>query len=212
MQSSNDSQCHFVQLQIDSFLDGDLVASQQDGFLGHVQTCDACAKELHFARNLHDAVMDLPTLDCPESVLAPIHRLSQVAQPEVIREPAARQSIWESFVAQVVAVPLTARLVIPAFALILISLSINLSQVAPEMEAPQLIAEQEQDYSVEEIQKALSDLNLAIEYLNDVSQRTEVMIGERFIVTPLQDSINASFDKARDRSGSSRQRIQNNPI
>ncbi len=59
-----------------------------------------------------------------------------------------------------------------------------------------------EQYNPEDVSQALQDLNLAIDYLNQVSQRTEAMIGGRFLVTPLQDSINASFQKAgiRERS------------
>ena len=70
-------------------------------------------------------------------------------------------------------------------------------------------SEQTEEYSPQDISQALQDLNLAIDYLNQVSQRTEVMIGDRFLVTPLQDSLNASFERASNRS---QEPLQNGPI
>jgi hypothetical protein len=78
-----------------------------------------------------------------------------------------------------------------------------------ELSVPQVVAEVSPQYAPEEISQALEDLNLAIDYLNKVNQRTEVMISERFLVNPLQDSLNASFQRARL---SDDDPLQNDPI
>ena len=206
MQASNNSQCYFVQLQVDSFLDGELPDSQQQVFLGHVQSCSGCAAELQFARNLHDAVLDLPLLDCPDSVLEPAYRISSQADSA----ESWISVLWNWLAAS----PLAFRLAAPAFAMLLVVLVLN-GEFAVDSESPQIAVEDAEQYSPAEIKKALTDLNLAIDYLNDVSRRTEVMIGERFLIDPLQDSINASFDRARSQRpsrGDQQPTIQNNPI
>lgn len=215
MQISTDSQCYFVQLQIDSFLDGELVVAQLEVFMGHVHSCEACAKELHFARSLHDAVMDLPMLDCSDLTLEPVHRISQLGrQPEPL-------PVWAlgSFLQPVndwlSAMPLSLRFAAPAlaFAVVVMLISGQLLETNVALPNQQAVNTTADGYSPEEIQKALLDLNLAIEYLNDVSKRTEVMIGERFVVTPLQESLNASFDRSRlNRRNEGSQGLRNDPI
>jgi hypothetical protein len=206
MQSPNNSQCYFVQLQVDSFLDGELPNPQQQVFLGHVQSCAPCAAELHFARSLHDAVLDLPLLDFPDTVLEPAYRIASASAPS---EP-----WWSAVWGWLQAAPLSFRFAAPGFAAVLLVVVLNID-FNPDAPAPQIAVEEAQQYSLEEIQQALKDLNLAIDYLNEVSQRTEVMIGERFLLTPLQESINASFDRARSSNSNSagqQSTIRNNPI
>lgn len=65
------------------------------------------------------------------------------------------------------------------------------------------------EYSPEEVAQALQDLNLAIQYLNQVSERTENMIGGRFLMTPLQENLNASFERIRERDADP---LNNDPI
>jgi hypothetical protein len=69
---------------------------------------------------------------------------------------------------------------------------------------PLVASEPVEQYTPEDISQALDELNVAIDYLNRLSQRTEVMIGDRFLVSPIQDSLNASFQKAGIR--------ENNPL
>lgn len=214
MQTSPDSQCYFVQLQIDSFLDGELVVAQLEVFMGHVHSCAACAKELHFARNLHDAVMDLPMMDCSDLALEPAHRISQhERQPEPLpmRSPG---SFWQPVNDWLSAMPLSLRFAVPAlaFAVVVMSISGQLLETDVALPSQQAANTTADSYSSEEIQKALLDLNLAIEYLNDVSKRTEVMIGERFVVTPLQESLNASFDRPRLNRRIGGRVLRNDPI
>jgi hypothetical protein len=51
-------------------------------------------------------------------------------------------------------------------------------------------------FDAEQVRMALEELNTAIDYLNRVSQQTETMIGERFVVLPLQQSVNSSLRRA----------------
>lgn len=191
MTMSNESQCYFVQLQIDTFLDGDLSDQQQDVFMAHVHDCGACAAELQFARQLHDAVLDLPALECPESVLEPVYRLGQGEAPV---RPA-----WSGLADWFGQIPLTLRYAIPAAAAVVLTLLLA-PQFARDNSQPVQLAEQAdtENYTQEDVVAALADLNTAINYLNEVSQRTETMIGGRFVIMPLRESLNASFESVQE--------------
>jgi len=194
MVSNNDSQCYFVQLQFDAYLDGELGQIQRDEFQSHVRQCPACAQEFKFAQTLHDFVLDLPQLDCNEDLLEPIHRLGSGAT----RNASEKASIWQGLTNWFDAVPVFPRYALAVLLLVVFIAPVYNTLLAPQPDAP-LIAEQSPaetaaPYTPEEIQQALLDLNVAMKYLNDIGLRTEVMIGDRFLVSPIQDSINASLD------------------
>ncbi|MFK7865046.1 MAG: zf-HC2 domain-containing protein [Pseudohongiellaceae bacterium] len=216
MTTNTETQCYFVQLQIDSFLDGELATAQQEVFMGHVSSCAACAKELQFARNLHDAVMDLPMMDCSDAALRPIQQIATQLPHQQSATPSSLSSVWGDLRDWFQSIPMGVRIGAPAFALVLALVLPTSGLVGSGAGAPaqQVAAENSpQDYSPEDIQQALQDLNLAIDYLNDVSQRTEVMIGERFVMAPLQESLNASFDRSRtNRRNEGGRVIQSDPI
>ena len=62
--------------------------------------------------------------------------------------------------------------------------------------------------------QALQDLELALDYLGEISARTEVMIEDRFLLRQLEESINASFSPApsADDDGSPDGFTDNGPI
>lgn len=207
MQSNSDSQCYFVQLQIDGYLDGELNEAQQGVFMSHVQGCAACANEFHYAQTIQDAIIELPQIECGDTVLEPIARLTS-GQKQV---PQARQG--DSFLAQLAglftSIPLYLRYGF-SVAVAVLAIAISFSVSTPVQSPQQLVAsESAEQYTAEDISQALQELNVAIDYLNQLSQRTEVMIGDRFLVSPLQDSINASFQKAGIRQSDP---LQNGPI
>jgi hypothetical protein len=191
---NGDSQCYFVQLQIDSFLDGELNSEQQKIFAGHLHGCSVCAAELQFAQTLHDTVMDLPLLDCADGALEPIDRLGR----ESGKPDAARAGWLEPLAGWLAALPASLRYGAPVAAAVVITLLLlpvlnNGSELPPAVAST--VNNGEQEYSQEDVLAALGDLNTAISYLNEVSQRTETMIGGRFVLVPLQESLNASFQR-----------------
>lgn len=196
MASQNESQCYFVQLQFDTYLDGELSQSQCEEFQSHVKKCQVCAREFKFAQTLYDYVLDMPQLDCDDHVLEPIHRLGGGLQKAGSSKPA----FWQGLQELLTTVPVFVRYAIPLALLVVLILPLAERVFTPASQAP-LVAELPAGtlptYTPEEIQQALMDLNLAIEYLNDVGQRTEAMIGGRFILAPIQESLDASFDAVR---------------
>jgi len=180
MQNSNETQCQTIQIQIDSYLDGELQADQQQLFLAHCGDCSDCQDELRIARVIHDGIESLPVLDCPDSLLHGLHQESE------------KPGFFEALSQLLVSMPVFLRYSLPA--LLVAALAVGLGDFNFSQQ-PQVAEEQ---YSVEEIRRALDDFNLAIEYLNEVSQRTEVMIGDRFLIAPLQDSLNASMQSIQD--------------
>lgn len=208
MPSNTESQCYFIQLQIDGYLDGDLNEAQQGAFVSHVQDCAACSSEFRFAQSLHDAVMELPQIECNDTVLEPMHRLSHEEKHASEPEPAV--SFGAQLASLLQATPLYFRFGVSAAAIAAIALTVSLRVTSPVESPEQLVAnEASEQYTSEDIAVALQELNVAIDYLNELSQRTEVMIGDRFLVSPLQDSINASFQRARIREIDP---LQNGPI
>lgn len=193
-----ESQCYFVQLQIDSFLDGDLGEAQQDVFLNHVRGCSACSNELQFARLVHDTVLDLPLLDCSDAALEPIDRLGSTGDNRGVTDRPDWRALISGWFEQI---PLTVRYALPA--VFAVAVTLLLVQPTRESAAPEtMLADQstavEPEYTQADVVAALADLNTAINYLNEVSQRTETMIGGRFVVMPLQESLNASFERIQE--------------
>lgn len=194
MVSNNDSQCYFVQLQFDAYLDGELSQIQTEEFQAHVHQCQACAQEFKYAETLHDFVLALPQLDCSEDLLEPIRRLGGKAATT----SSGKSPLWQGLSNWLDRVPAFPRYAVVALLLAVIILPFYGRILSPQSDVP-LVAEQSPatttpEYTPEEIQQALMDLNIAMQYLNGIGLRTEVMIGERFLITPLQDSINASLD------------------
>ena len=223
MSSNSESQCYFVQLQIDSFLDADLSTAQQEVFMLHVHKCEPCAREFHYAQTVQDAILDLPLLDCDEQVLEPIYRLTHGPAQGVNN---AKPSWWAQLAELLNTAPLFLRYGFPvalvAIGAVVVSTSVLRSQQNPglpvassELLSAELLATEQiaavplEQFSPQDVRQALLELNLAIDYLNQMSERTEVMISERFVVTPLQDSLNASFERARTRNGP---QLSNDPI
>ena len=220
--SSEQTQCYAMQLQIDTFLDGDLVGEQQLAFVGHVAECGGCAHELRYAQHLYESVLDLPKADCSDALVDNLvaissqkrvqqhggheeHRGKTGALAETSRQPSR-----VGFFAQLDQffrdrLPLT--IGFAAFSTLVIAVVIVM---APRVDnAPQpLVAEVTPDLSAEnaamipaafdaaEVRMALKELNTAIDYLNRVSRQTETMIGERFVVLRLQQSVNSSLRRA----------------
>ena len=205
MSSNNETQCYFVQLQFDSYLDDDLSGSQQKNFLQHLHACTGCAREFRYARTIHDGLLDLPLLDCAEETLAPVNDLQSGSRTV---NPVATPGFFHDLLQWIRAAPAGLSYAIPVILLATIAI-IVVPQLAGERQATgeseTLIAGQSSApgptsvaYSPEEVAQALQDLNLAIDYLNKVSERTESMIGGRFLMMPLQNSLNASFERVRE--------------
>jgi anti-sigma factor RsiW len=208
MPNNGESKCYFIQLQIDGYLDGDLSEEQKGAFMTHVQDCASCGSEFRFAQTLHDTVLELPQIECVDSVLEPVHHSAK--NETVMRQEQKRDSLLTEITALLSSVPLYFRYGVSAALVAVVAVAVSFSVLQPTADPEQLIAnESVEQYSPEDIAQALEELNVAIDYLNQLSQRTEVMIGDRFLVTPLQDSINASFQRANTRETDP---LQNGPI
>ncbi|MGI9250664.1 MAG: zf-HC2 domain-containing protein [Pseudohongiellaceae bacterium] len=200
MAISNESQCHFIQLQIDDFLDGELKSAQREAFTGHVQGCAVCTGALRFARTMHDALLDMPELDCEERALKPVYQLCEAA-PEPERAPTT--SAWQDLMAWLAAAPLSLRVATPLMlaAVLAVVVLFPISGITPEST--------EVVYTEQDAIQAREDLYRALEYLDQVAKRTENIVSSRYIVSPLQDSLYASF-RTSDEDNS--EPLQDDPI
>lgn len=201
MSNNSESQCYFIQLQIDSFLDGELSSVQQDIFHTHIEGCEECAKEYRFAQTIHDAALELPSIDCDDLVLEPAHRLGST-------QGSRAHNLISHVIGWLQSVPASIRYGGALTALVVLVALIGFPSVQPENS----VVQQDISYSPEEIQQAVEDLNVAIEYLNQIGMRTEALIGDRFLLSPIEDSINASFESIRKSSSSTEDDYQNDPI
>lgn len=208
MSSNGESKCYFIQLQIDGYLDGDLSEAQQGVFMSHVQDCSACANEFRYAQTVQDAVMELPQIECEDLVLEPIHNLT--AGGRQAQDDVHRDSLVTQIIGLLNSVPLYFRYGLSAALVAVVAVGVSFSVLTPIEEPETFVAsESAPQYSPEDIAQAMRELNVAMDYVNQLSKRTEVMIGDRFLVTPLQESINASFQRARTRENDP---LQNGPI
>ncbi|MDG2163970.1 MAG: hypothetical protein P8M31_11070, partial [Gammaproteobacteria bacterium] len=184
--------------------------------------CGGCAHELRYAQHLYESVLDLPKADCSDALVENLVEISSQkrVQPHEGHEghedktgalaETSRQPSRVGFFAQLDQffsdrLPLT--IGFAALSTLVIAVVIVM---APRVDnAPQpLVAEVTPDLSAEnaamipaafdaaEVRMALEELNTAIDYLNRVSRQTETMIGERFVVLPLQQSVNSSLRRA----------------
>jgi len=208
MSSNGESKCYFIQLQIDGYLDGDLGEAQQGVFMSHVQDCPACASEFRYAQTIQDAVMELPQIECEDFVLEPVYGLTAGGRPG--KDEVHRDSLITQIAELLNSVPLYFRYGFCAALVAVVAVAVSFSVLTP-IEGPETLVASESapQYSREDIAQALQELNVALDYVSQLSQRTEVMIGDRFLVTPLQDSINASFQRVRTREYDP---LQNGPI
>ncbi|MBL6753182.1 MAG: zf-HC2 domain-containing protein [Pseudomonadales bacterium] len=214
--SSEQTQCYAMQLQIDTFLDGELEGDQQAAFVGHVAECSGCAHELRYAQNLYESVLDLPEFDCSDVLIDNLLAIStqratqRVEDSEDASAETTRLPLRAGLFAQLdqffrERLPLTigfaavSTLVI-AVAIVMAPRGDNLPQSVVADVSSNSIAEMSPvtpvAFDAEQVRMALEELNTAIDYLNRASQQTETMIGERFVVLPLQQSVNNSLRRA----------------
>ena len=208
MPSNGESTCYFIQLQVDAYLDGDLSEAQQGVFMSHVHECADCASEYRYAQTVQDAVMELPEIECADLVLEPVHRLTTLEN--AAKEGAPRDSLVSQITELLHSIPLMFRYGLPVALVAVVAIAVSFNGVSPVEGPGQMVAsEPVEQFSQEDIAQALQELNVAMDYLNQLSKRTEVMIGDRFLVTPLQDSINASFQRTNTEEYDP---LQNGPI
>jgi len=206
MPTSNSSYCQLFQLHIDAYLDHELEPARLAEFQAHAGSCASCRRELAYAEQLHRAVVSLPILDCPDTALEPVDRLfstggNRSGSPVTHRAP----GLLSALAGWLQAVPRPLRLAGPVLATVLVGIGIGRAlwapQTGPELAVQAPVQEQETEYTQAEIVQAMQDLELALDYLERISERTEVMIEDRFLRRQLRESINASLDAEPRRRG-----------
>jgi len=194
MPNNNSSKCQLVQLHIDAYLDDELEAARATEFREHLAQCRSCRQELAFAEHLHREVVGLPILDCRDQALEPIDRLFAAGSDSAPRQAGGFR---EALAALIVSIPVPLRVGIPLAAVLLLVVGLNrgflLPASSPELAGEAIEGNTEVVYTEAEIVKAMQDLELALDYLGQISERTEVLIEDRFLLRQLEDSINASF-------------------
>jgi|GEM_PF-2082295 len=197
MQSNTSSQCQLFQLHIDAYLDDELETARTTELRNHLQQCQACSQELAYAERLHRAVVSLPILDCSDHALEPVDRLFTASGQR--DDEKFTGGFWSGLGRVIGALPASVRLGIPVAASVLLVVGLGRELLVPmgspgaELAVQPVSETPEIEYSPAEIRQAFQDLELAMDYLGRISERTEVMIQDRFLLRQLEDSINASF-------------------
>ena len=197
MPSNASSQCQLFQLHIDAYLDHELEAARVRELQNHVQQCQACSQELAYAERLHRAVVSLPILDCSDHAMEPVDRLFAAGGKRGDQQSAG--GFRSALGALIDAIPVPVRIGIPLAATVLLAIGLGRDLMSPatapgpELAGQPGIETAEPEYSPAEIRQAMQDLNLALDYLGQISERTEVLIEDRFLLRQLEESMNASF-------------------
>jgi len=200
--SAKGSQCQLFQLHIDAFLDNELEDSRAAELKRHLQDCAGCRQELDYARRLHHAVVSLPILDCSDQALEPVDRLFNAgAGPVNFAEEPRGPEQSGGFAAAVDRllgwIPIPVRVAVPVMAVLVLLLGPGRTLLnqpgAPEVALSPGIQSEAPRFTEAEIMQALQDLELALDYLGEISARTEVMIEDRFLLRQLRESMNASL-------------------
>jgi len=197
MPSNTSSHCQLFKLHIDAYLDDELEAARTEELRGHLQQCQVCSQELAYAERLHQAVVSLPILDCSDNALEPVDRLFTGGGQQSGQKPAG--GFWTALGGFIGSIPTPVRVGIPVAATVLLAIGLGRELLVPatgpgpELAGQSVVETVEPEYSSAEIRQALQDLELALDYLGQISERTEVMIQDRFLLRQLEESMNASF-------------------
>lgn len=195
MSNQSNSKCQLFQLHIDAYLDGDLESARTSELEAHLEQCEHCNAEVRYAQQLHAAVIDLPILNCSDAALEPIDRLFEQG---VTSNTDASETKGHWLRDMINSIPGFVRYGAPATLVLLVGLGLGSGYLQPENSVeiagvdPANVQEVPR-YSEDEIIQALQDLEVALDYLGQMSQRTNVMIEDRFVRRQLEDSIRASF-------------------
>jgi anti-sigma factor RsiW len=199
----DESRCYTAQLQIDTYLDGELRGESEHHFLSHIGACRDCARELRYAQRLHEAVLDLPRAQCSDEFVAGILARAEASDASATSDGSSGEGRHSPGWLQQLLGLLQPRPLIAAaaFASLLIAVAIGVGVERQGVEQSLVAVETqpvppEPAFDAEEVRAALVELNTAIDYLNRVGRQTEEMIGERFVLAPLQESVQNSLRRA----------------
>jgi len=189
-----------MRLLIDPYLDKELEQERCHLFDLHIEECEACGQELEYARRFHRELVSLPALDCRDQAFEPIDRL--MAGHRAVQPRTAKTSLVELF-QWLTAAPGVIKY---GFSVLLIAVLLNglLAQYrnsSVEVPAgPDTALIDPAAPSEAEVRRAFEELQVAIDYLEQVSQRAGVLIEDRFLEQQLKNSINASLRISADPS------------
>ncbi len=198
---SNLGACAQVDDWLESYADGDLNANQQLEVEEHLRACSACRAELDAVRSLAFELRSMPTLECPDevvaNVLASTRTQSTVAsEGEASRfRPAvssvSRQHTWLRAAAAILV--LSAGLIAGLWLL----------QEAPK--ASQRQANQTSDtHSRAELEQAHEDLQIALAYFGGIAEKAGLVLRDDVIA----DQVVRPTRRALSRIGTAESRQQ----
>ena len=162
-QSRHESLCMWVSDNLESYLDGDLAASDRVMAESHFEQCPSCTAELRLAQRVASSLRELPILDCPDGVTGAVY--GRIEASRGLRNRAGFDwrrllppVIWRPALAGVVTVLLVAMIAIVG----------GRRQVSPA-------------YSARDLARARVEVKWALSFVNQVTQRTGLKMKDELL-------------------------------
>ena len=150
--------CADVLERLEAWIDGDLDESEAAAVKAHVDLCEACQAERRLAETVVAELRALPEFDVPETVLQAVHSRTRPTLGERLR----------AFVEVSRFRPVPALAAVAAVVLVVLVLSPSPRPT-------------EQQYTEQEVDRAVAETKLALAYVGSIAQRAELRVKERVL-------------------------------
>ncbi len=177
--------CGIFLAQIDDLLDNELAPAERQSALAHLRTCPDCAGEYLLARDLRDAMLDLPQPELPPALLGRV-----LAEAERLPPP-WRERMHRWFAASWLPLALPA---MGTAALAGVAAWFWFASPAPIPAPPQIAVEN--PVTSQELMVAIEDLNTTITTLNEITESMQIRLGDRMLNVPVFSLPALSIDPA----------------
>lgn len=180
-----DKECAWILERIESYIDDDLQSEELRDFERHIESCDACGRELSLARKVAHELRALPWYSCPEQV-------TEDAAIRIGADADAERGSWfdrfrEEFKASLLSHPK------PAMVAALIVIIAAAVLVVSQGEIPFFTGaggpSGEQAVTAEELEKAKSDAIRALAYVSKYCRRSGEIVKDHAIADRLNKPI-----------------------
>ena len=181
--------CAWTLERIESYVDDDLHGGELECFERHIESCDACGRELSLARVVAHELRELPQHGCPDHV-------TEGAAARIGADADANRGTWfdrlrRQFKGSILSHPK------PAIAAALVVIVAAAVLVLSQREFPFFTGaggpSGEQDVTVEELEKAKSDAILALAYVGKYCRRSGEIVKDQAIAGRLIKTVEGAF-------------------
>lgn len=181
--------CGWILERIESYVDDGLHGGELEIFERHIESCDACGRELSLARDVARGLRALPWYRCPDHV-------ADNAAVRIGADADAVRGTWfdrlrQGFKSSLLSHPR------PAMAAALVVIVASAVFVFSQRERPLFsdagVSPGEQDVSVEELEMAKNDAMLALAYVGKYCRRSGEIVKNEVIADRLNKPMEGTF-------------------